>query len=179
MSNNFRNVMLISPNTVKQYGTLNLNVDDSVLGNAIRISQNIYLVDIIGIELVQRLQELVYNKINNIEDNIDSEDNVQYKDLLQEYVEPVLVYRTAVECATLETLKIRNMGVVKNSDVNVNSTSAGDLKYIAEYNGTFFYDYVNKMVTFLCENKNAFPESIIDCTCSSKPLYGRTNLWLG
>ena len=172
--------MLISPQKVKSYGVINLNVNESEVGNAIRISQNIYLQDIIGTDLVEHVQELVYNKVKGTGSSIDDEENEAYKVLLDDYLVPVLVYRTAVELCTLMTLKIRNMGVVKNSDTNVQATSAGDVKYMAEYYETFFYDAVNKLMDFLCENKEAYAE-VPDgfCTCSSKPRYARTGLWLG
>lgn len=176
----YKNVMLISPQKVKSYGVINLNVNESEVGNAIRISQNIYLQDIIGTDLVEHVQELVYNKVKGTGSSIDDEENEAYKVLLDDYLVPVLVYRTAVELCTLMTLKIRNMGVIKNSDTNVQATNAGDVKYMAEYYETFFYDAVNKMMDFLCENKEAYVE-VPDgfCTCSSKPRYARTGLWLG
>lgn len=176
-----KNTMLISPQKVKTYGTINLNVNESEIGNAIRIAQNVYLTDIIGTELVEHVQQLVYNKVKGITgDTIDDEANVAYKVLLDEYLTPVLVYRTAVELCTLLTLKIRNMGVVKNSDTNVQTTTAGDVKYMSEYYETFFVDAVNKLMDFLCLNKAAYaevPEGF--CTCKSKPRYARTGLWLG
>lgn len=176
----FRNVMLISPQKVKTWGVINLNVNESEIGNAIRISQEIYLRDIVGTDLVERVQRLVYNKIQGLPDTIDDEANEAYKVLLDDYLTPVLVYRAAVELCTLMTLKIRNMGVVKNNDTNVQATSAGDVKYMSEYYSTFFNDKVNRLMDFLCGNKEAFeevPEGF--CTCSSKPRYARTGLWLG
>lgn len=180
MKSSIKNTLLISPNTIKAYGDINLNVDDSKLAAAIRVAQNVYLVDIIGIDLVERLQELVYNSMKELSgDTIDSEDFVQYKTLLDEYVEPVLVYETASQLSILNTLKIRNMGTVKNSDVNVNTTQAAEYKYLQSYYETFATDAINKMMAFLCENKKAFKESKIDCNCSSRPLYANTNLFLG
>ena len=176
----FRNVMLISPQKVKSWGVINLNVNESEIGNAIRISQEIYLRDIVGTDLVEHVQRLVYNKIQGLPDTIDDEANEAYKVLLDDYLTPVLVYRTAVELCTLMTLKIRNMGVVKNNDTNVQATSAGDVKHMREYYSTFFNDKVNRLMDFLCGNKEAFeevPEGF--CTCSSKPRYARTGLWLG
>lgn len=172
--------MLISPQKVKTWGVINLNVNESEIGNAIRISQEIYLRDIVGTDLVEHVQRLVYNKIQGLPDTIDDEANEAYKVLLDDYLTPVLVYRTAVELCTLMTLKIRNMGVVKNNDTNVQATSAGDVKYMSEYYSTFFNDKVNRLMDFLCGNKEAFeevPEGF--CTCSSKPRYARTGLWLG
>lgn len=176
----YKNVMLISPNKVKTYGTINLNVDDSEIGNAIRISQNIYLSDIIGTAMVEHIQEMVYNKVQHSGSSIDDQENEAYKVLLDDYITPVLVYRTAVELCTVLTLKIRNMGVVKNSDTNVQTTTAGDVKYMSEYYETFFYDAVNKMMDFLCQNKAAYielPDGF--CTCKRKPKYARTGLYLG
>lgn len=171
--------MLISPNKVKASNIINLNVSDNEIGNAIRISQNVYLVDIIGLPLVEKLQELVYNKIKGLPDSIDDQENEKYKVLLDEYVTPVLVYRTAVELCVFLTLKIRNAGVVKNSDTNVNATSPEEMKYLKDYIDAFHYDAVNKMVAFLCENSKAYPENKFDCGCGDKPLYARTGLYLG
>lgn len=172
--------MLISPQKVKTYGVINLNVNESEIGNAIRISQNVYLKDIIGDDLVEHLQELVCNKVLGKKPDIDSQENEQYKVLLEEYVAPVLVYRAAVELCTILSLKIRNMGVVKNNDSNVESADASSVKSLSEYNETFFYDYVNKMMDFLCANKSAYAE-LPDgfCSCERKPKYARTGLYLG
>lgn len=176
----FKNVMLISPQKVKTWGTINLNVDEGEIGNAIRISQNIYLTDIIGVDMVEHVQQLVYNKVKGSGSSIDDEVNEAYKVLLDDYITPVLVYRTAVELCTVLSLKIRNMGVVKNSDTNVQATTASDVKSMSEYYETFFYDSVNKLMDFLCQNKAAYGE-LPDgfCTCKRKPKYARTGLYLG
>lgn len=180
MNQEIKNVMLISPQKVKTYGNINLNVDDARIGAAIRISQNIHLRDVVGTDLIEHMQQLVYNKIKGSGDTIDDQENEQYKVLLDEYVTPALVYRTAVELCTILTLKIRNMGVVKNSDTNVNQTTAADVESMSEYYDAYYNDALNRMMDFLCENKAAFVE-VPDgfCSCSSKPKYGRTGLWLG
>ena len=180
MNSEVKNVMLVSPNKVKTYGQINVNVDDSKIGAAIRISQDVHLRDVIGQELIERLQQLVYNKIKGLPDSIDDQENEQYKALLDEYVTPTLVYRTAVELCTIMTLKIRNMGVVKNNDTNVQATDAADVKYMSEYYDAYYNDSLNRMMDFLCENKAAFIE-VPDgfCTCSRKPRYARTGLYLG
>lgn len=181
MSNlrDIKRTMLVSPNKVKEYAVVGLNLDENGLGNAIRIS-HIYLRDVIGNALVEHLQELVYNKIQGSGSTIDDPENEKYKVLLDEYVVPTLVYRSAEEACTISSLKIRSMGVVKNSDINVNDADSGDVSQLTEYYGVFFNDALNEMMEFLCENKEAFTE-LPDgfCTCSSKPLYAQTNLWLG
>lgn len=174
-------VMLISPAGVKSYGDINVNVDEAQTGAAIRIAQNVYLVDILGRDLVEHLQQLVFNKISGeSDDTIDSEGNEAYKTLLDEFVQPVLAYRTVVELCIKTSLKIRNAGVIKNQDTNVIPTDWTDYSRLRDYYETFYVDAVNKMMDFLCKNKTAFME-LPDgfCTCERKPLYGRSRLFLG
>ena len=58
MDKNVKNTMLISPNSVKASTYLVSNVDDGVLGAAIRETQEVHLQSIIGSELLYRMQEL-------------------------------------------------------------------------------------------------------------------------
>lgn len=175
----YSTTMLISPKRVKESGELNLNVDDGAIGSAIRTAQNVYLTDVIGSDLVEKVQELVYNKIKGSGSSIDDVDNIAYKTLLDEYLTPVLISKTVIHIALRLSLKIRNMGVVQNRDTNVNYVSLDDIKYLQNYEETMFNHYLNRMVEFLCENKAAFPESKFDCDCKPKGKYANVNLWLG
>lgn len=174
-------VMLTSPANVKSYGEININFDETKLGAAIRTSQNVYLVDAIGKDLVAHLQILVFNKISGEDpDTIDAEANVAYKTLLDEYVKPFLAYRSAVEVCISNSLKVRNLGVIKNADTNANPVDTNDYIRLRQYYETFAVDCLNKMMDFLCENKTAFMELGKDfCTCSRKPMFARTGLFLG
>lgn len=176
----FKNVMLISPTKVKEYGNINLNVDDSEIGAAIRVAQDVHLKDAAGRNLIEHVQELVYNKIKGSGSTIDDEVNEPYKVLLDEYLTPALVYRTAVELCTILTLKIRNLGLIKNSDTNVNATDGPDLSYMQEYYGVLYNDALNRIMDYLCENKGAIAE-VPDgfCSCEAKKRFAQNGLWLG
>lgn len=172
--------MLISPKKVKESGQLNLNVDEGVIGASIRTAQNVYMVDVVGKDLVEALQEKVYNKIQGASANtIDSEENVAYKTLLDEYMAPALISKTVVDVALRISLKIRNMGVVQNSDTNVNAVSLDDIKYLQNYEETMYNHHLNRMAEFLCQNKEAIPESTFVCGCKPKKKFANVNLFLG
>lgn len=184
-------VMLISPDVVKRTGELNYNVDDTVIGSAIRSAQNIYLKDVIGTALLERIQELVWNSIQESDimptsngNSIDDPENEMYKVLLDEYIENVLVYKCLVEITTRISFKIRNVGVSQNSEENINASSLSDIKYIKNGYETLFCDALNRMMDFLENNKAAFPEIDSKCACSkTKPRlnerYANTGLYLG
>ena len=92
----YKNTMLVSPTKVKEFGNINLNVEESEIGAAIRIAQDVHLKDAAGRNLIEHVQELVYNKIIGSGSTIDDDVNEPYKVLLDEYLTPALVYRTAV-----------------------------------------------------------------------------------
>ena len=174
------NTMLISPKKVKESGELNLNVDEGAIGTSIRTAQGVYLVDVIGTDLVEALQQKVYNKIQGASANtIDDEENIAYKTLLSEYVTPVLISQTVIDIALRNSLKIRNMGVVQNSDTNVNAATLSEIHSLQNYQETMLNHHLNRMVEFICANKEAFPESTFVCGCKPKRKFANTNLWLG
>ena len=172
------NVMLTSPKKVKESGQLNLNVDEGVIGAAIRTAQGVYLQDVVGENLIWALQEKVWNKMQGNADGIDDPENIAYKTLLDEYFTPALISKTIVETAIRISLKIRNMGVVQNSDTNVNASSLDDIKYLQNYEETMYNHYLNRMADFLCANKAAIPESTFDCGCKPKRRFANVNLLL-
>lgn len=178
---NFKKVMLTSPQKVKESGNLNLNVSDEVIGAAIRTAQSVYLQDVVGEDLVEALQEKVYNKIQGASANtIDSEENVAYKTLLDEYFTPALISKTVVDIALRISLKIRNMGVVQNQDgMNVQKVDLDDIKFLQSSEETYYNHYLNRMADFLCANKGAIPESKFDCDCKPKKKFSNVNLYLG
>ena len=177
--NEWKNTMLISPSRVKQSAAVNLNTDESVIGAAIRTAQQVYMVDVVGTELVEALQQKVYNKIKGLPDGIDDMDNAPYKVLLEEYMTPALISKTVSETALRITYKIRNMGLVQNEDTNVYKTSLSEVKYIRNNEETQYNHYLNRMVEYLCANKEAIKESHFDCTCQPRKKYANINLWLG
>lgn len=176
---NYKKTMLISPNKVKESGKLNVNVDDKAIGASIRTAQEVYLVDVIGTDLVEKLQELVYNKIVGSGSSIDDVENIAYKTLLDEYVTEALQEKTVIDLCIRLSYKVRNMGVMKNSDTNAMYSDIDDIKYVQNYLETEYCHTLNRMTEFLCKNKAAFPESKIECDCASTPKYANVNIWLG
>ena len=175
----YKNVMLISPDEVKSQGDINYNVDDSFIGSSIRVSQQIYLRDIIGDALLEKLQVLVYNAIEELPDNIDDNENIAYKTLLDDYIVPFLTYKVSYEICTRISLKIRNMGIIKNYDTNQQQAELADVLYLQQTNDTYANDAANRMTKFICSEKAAYPESDFVCGCDESPKYARTGLWLG
>lgn len=174
--NEYKQVMLISPDAIRTMGDISSNMSDEVIGASIRAVQNVYLTDIIGIDLVEKLQVLIYNKLTGVDDNIDNANNSHFKTLLSDYISNVMGYKVAAEISLRTALKIRNAGIVQTNDSNLQNVSIKDIKYLSQTYETYFNSAVNRMVEYLKENKELFPE--LKCKSMGNK-YGNIGLWLG
>lgn len=177
--NEYKRVLLCAPDEIKADGIISYNMDDTMIGSAIKISQNVYLRDVIGSRFLEHIQELVWKTIQGESGGIDDEENIAYKTLLDDYIQQAIIYRTAVQLCSTSTYKLRNMGLVQNSDTNVNSVTLQEVNRMKDEYETLYNDALNRMSEFICEHKDAFPESDFICGCGESPRYARTGLWLG
>lgn len=165
-------VLLISPNTVKGYGDINNNVSDEAIAASIRTAQNVYLQDVLGEELLNRVKDMV------ADGSIDEDDNEPYKVLLDEYITECLAYKVASELCLRGSLKIRNYGVAKDGDTNIYTPTFSEVKHLQRTYDTYYSHYLNRMIDYLKKYKHIFGDG---CTCEpkNKGKYGSTGLWLG
>lgn len=161
-----KRIMLVSPEAVKSGSYVNLNVDDSVVGAAIREGQQIHLQSVIGSNLLHRLQQLVLNAKEDADDNIDAEQNWVYKELLDDYVTPYLVNKVQALICVPVSLKIRNLGVVRTNDTNIDGPSLRDIMALqTRYNG-MAAKYATYLSKYLCAHRAELPElNETDCGC--------------
>lgn len=161
-----RYTLFTSPDDIKASSYINYNVGDDMLGKAIRETQDVHLQAIIGSNLYYRLQELVYNAIQDSGDTIDDEGFEAYKELLDDYIQPYLEEKTqAVLCVPI-SYKLRNYGVAKNSDTNIESPSLRDIMAVQKRFNTSAAKYATRLSMWLCVHKDAFPElSETSCGC--------------
>ena len=163
--NDIKKVMLVSPDDVKT-AYVNYNVDDSLVGASIRETQDIHLQSIIGSNLLYRLQELVYNAINEEDDNIEDSGNTLYKELLDDYVNPYMVSKSqAVLCAPL-SYKLRNLGITKTNDDNIQQTSLKEVMAMQRRFNTTSAFYATQLSKYLCLHRDDFEElKQTECGC--------------
>ena len=159
MTNAYRNTLLISAKELKNANTLiSNNVDDNYLSSTIITCQEVYLEQTTGTALYHRLQELVYNQITNAPDALNDPGNEDYKILLEDMIKPYLKARATVDVLYPITYKIRNMGVMKNSDTNLQPADMNDIKYLEKQYNTYTSEYEQRLSKYLCDNKKLFPE---------------------
>lgn len=181
-----KDVLLEAPDDIKAATYLNNNVDDKMLGAALKETQYVHLQSIVGSNLLYRLQELVYNAIEGNQDTIDDEPNAAYKTLLDDYVQPYLEAKIQAVLPLMITYKTRNLGLTKADDDNVRSADADDILLVQSRYNSVADRYATMLSKYLCDNKSTYPEldnTSCGCTPYVAPMLGKrfvnTGLWLG
>ena len=186
MTNAYRNTLLISAKELKNANTLiSANLDDNYLSATIVTCQEVYLEQITGTALYHRLQELVYNQITNAPDALNDPENEDYKILLEDMIKPFLKARALVDVLYNAAFKIRNMGVMKSSDTNLQNADMSDIKYLEKQYLTYVAEYEQRLSKYLCANKEKFEElaadvpAYFDSPSLGKDYANECGLWLG
>lgn len=185
MQPEYTNTLLISPSELKSESLINSNCDDKPLSNMVTTTQEIYLVKITGTALMRKLQELVYNEGKGLPDSITQEGNEQYLDLLENYVKPFIKYRVMKAFLVENSFKMRNIGVVRNSDVNTAAADLDSIKFLQSHFETYIAEYEERLSKYLCSNRSNFPElgaeipSYMDEPTIGKDYSNTGGLWLG
>lgn len=143
---------IITPTQLKEKSLVDVNVADYFCEVAIKTSQEIYLVGIIG--------ENLYNKIINlIETNTLSG---AYKDLVDFYIVDYLCFQATAEIQIPLAYKNRNAGIVRTTDESVENTALKEIQYIVDYYKNRATAYSKKMQGYILRNKASFPEFLTE-----------------
>ena len=149
-----KNVLLVSEDYIKTESNLGDNCFGKFLLPAIREAQEIGLQAVIGTNLYQTLLSKV--SAGTISD--------QYKDLLDYYIQPVLLYQTLSDVIDILDIKLVNLGTVRSRDEYVDNISDEErvrLKQNYAYKAQF---YIKRLQQYLLDNEASFPE-LDECAC--------------
>lgn len=171
------NILLISEDYLKTNSNLNDNAFGKWILPAIRESQEMGLMPIIGECLYNKICELVKLGL------INNEPYVAYKDLLDEKIRPYLMYETLSNIVPIINSKLGNIGTVSTNDEHVINLSQGEADLVKNYYQERADFYAKRLQDWVKSNKMAFPE-LESCPCDSlQPnLDSATNsvgIWLG
>ena len=171
-----QNILLISEGMLKENSELTDNLYGSYLLPAIRTSQEIYIQQVLG--------RCLYNKILDLVDSgeITEPENQNYKELLDDFIQPCLIERVLADLVPIVSAKITNIGTVHNKDEYVQNLSVADAEKLQQMHIVKYDFYVKQMQRYLLDNLQVFPE-LDQCTCdalrSNLDSAASSGLWLG
>lgn len=184
----YRNVLLISEDYIKSESNLDNNVSGKYLQSAIKLAQDIELQSLIGTKLLEVLQKKCIDWVDSsvegaVADSIDDPDNIKYKELLDYYVTPFLLFQVLSEVIVPITYKLSNFGVMRTDDEKDIAADASQVNLLRKYYKDKADFFKARLQDWVITYYNDFPELY-----SYKPLkdmypnlYSASScgLWLG
>lgn len=144
------NVLLISPQDVRDMTNLSDNLDDCNIVPSIIDSQLIGLQSIIGTNLYDKLCKLV--------ETGEIIDNLPYNNLLNNYIFNYLLNMVLADMVIYNYNKQHNVGNIQYIDNSYQHNSLSDLKYLQQYYTNKATFYAERLTDFLCKNITLYPE---------------------
>lgn len=151
--------LLLTPDELKANGFLNANVDNEYVVPAIEEAQDVFLREILGDSLLNKLTELTEAE------QLDG----KYEELVEGYVKYYLKYKTLGILCMSVNFKIRNMGVINQYGPEVGTTTLDETKYIQNYYVEKADFYANRMTRWLELNKKFISEYKVCCKQVTNP----------
>jgi hypothetical protein len=140
-------VLFIDEQTLKDYSIISDNVDFKQLRPEIITVQDLYIQDIVG--------SGIYNELKTqIQSNTVSANN---QTLLNDYIQPCLMWRVMAESPLALSFKYANKGVVNKTGENSVMPSMPDMANIIGKYQDRSESYAEKLVNYLIANDTLYP----------------------
>tara|TARA_R110002126_G_scaffold15289_1_gene62944 strand:- start:204 stop:716 length:513 start_codon:yes stop_codon:yes gene_type:complete len=166
-------VLFINRTDLIRNSILDGNVDTDKFIQFVKISQQINIQNYLGTEL--------YNKFTTIIGNgeIDTDPYVNYKMLLNEYIQPMLIWYAQVDYIPFAAYQIKNGGVFKHTSENAETVSKTEVDYLVEKARTYADWYSRRFIDYMAFNQQLFPEYTSNINNDIYPSYDATfNGWV-
>lgn len=174
---NYKDVLLISEDFIKSESNLDQNISGNYLGPAIRLSQEIGLQSTIGTKLLESIQKKVYDQ------EINNPENKKYKEVLDYYIQPFLVYTVLSDIIIPISYKLSNFGVMKSDDEKTYNAEHSQINLLRQYYTDKADFFKRRLQYWIIDNYNEFPElyNYKPLKDMAPNLYSATScgLWLG
>lgn len=143
------NIFLISEDYIKSNSNLDNNLSGKYLQTAIKLSQDIELQSVIGTKLLEKIQQLVIDGFP---------ENSRYKELLDDYIQPFLLYNVLSEVTIQISFKLSNFGVMRTDDEKDLATDLNNVNLIKKYYRDKADFFKKRLQDWIITHYNDFPE---------------------
>jgi len=140
--------LLITRDDLVTLTALGGNVDIDKFIQFIKISQDIHVQNILGTQLLDKLQEDV------IADTLTG----NYQILVNKYVKPLLVHWAMAEYLPFAAYTISNKGVYKHSSENSENVDKNEVDFLIEKERSIAQHYTERFIDYMSFNQDLFPE---------------------
>lgn len=151
--------LLISQTYFQAKSIVNDNVDWEMVKPILTTAQDLYLQETLGTDLYVKLQADV-DALNTSSTPIPA----NYKNLLDNYVQPFLNWKTVSLLGNALKFRYMNKGVMEKNSDNSQPVSDQSLKFASQEWSNYADQYNQNLIKFLLANWSLFPELATNTT---------------
>jgi hypothetical protein len=140
--------LFITRDDLVKYTALNGNIDTDTFIQYIIIAQDLHIQNYLGTRLFKKFNDGI----------VDNNLTQTYKDLLTDYIKPMLIHWAMVEFLPFSAYTIANKGVFKHTSENATSVDKSEVDYLVEKERSVANHYTTRFVDYMCFNQSNFPE---------------------
>lgn len=141
------NVLLVSAKKIKAFTEVNDNVDEALLLANIQIAQDLGLQGLLG-------TKFYFHILNGAQNNTLTGPETT---LLQEYIQPYLLWRATWEALPTLLMRVMNKSVIVGTTEQGSSVSTKDLNYLRNLHENRFSFYAQRLMDYIKNNPSDFP----------------------
>jgi len=124
------------------------NVDTDKFIQYIKIAQQIHVRNYLGTDL--------YNRISN--DILNNTLNGDYLELVNDYIQPMLIHYAMVDYLPFAAYQVKNGGVFKHSSENAETATKDEVDFLINKERDIAEYYTRRFVDYMSFNQESFPE---------------------
>jgi len=166
-------VLFINRTDLVRNSILDGSVDTDKFIQFIKISQQINIQNYLGSKLYDKYTLIIGNG------DIDNAPFSDYKNLLNEYIQPMLIWFAQVDYIPFAAYQIKNGGVFKHTSETAETVNKGEVDYLVEKARTYAEWYSRRFIDHMTFNQSKFPEYTTNTNDDIYPSYDATfNGWV-
>jgi len=137
---------------VKKKSIISGSVDPDKMLQFIETAQDMHIQNYLGTTLYKQLMLLISNG------TITDAGNEKYRDLLDDYIKPMLAWFTQAEFIPFAAYTISEGGMGKHRSENSDALSREEIAGLATRANDKASFYAERFIEFMCDNPNLFTE---------------------
>lgn len=124
------------------------NVDTDKFIQYIKIAQQIHVRNYLGSDLYDRISTDILN------DTLTGD----YLELVNDYIQPMLIHYAMVDYLPFAAFQIKNGGVFKHTSENAESATKDEVDFLMQKERDIAEYYTRRFIDFMSFNQELFPE---------------------
>ena len=166
-------VLFINRTDLVRNSILDGSVDTDKFIQFIKISQQINIQNYLGSKLYDKYTLIISNG------DINTAPFADYKELLNDYIQPLLIHFAQVDYIPFAAYSIKNGGVFKGTSENGETVNKVEVDYLVEKSRTHAEWYARRFIDYMTFNQTKFPEYTTNTNDDIYPSYDATfNGWV-